>query len=151
MRSGASPATRGACDGRQPAPVRPSRAAAPDLDSRVKLAANPATPPGLLAGLAGDGAITVRAAVALNPSLPEQAQRQLAGDADERVRLLLTRKLAGALPGLSDPDQSDVRDRTLGILTGLVRDEAVRIRAAVADSLAGLPDLPHGIVLSFGL
>ncbi len=124
------------------------RSGAPDLDSRVKLAANPATPPSLLAGLAADGAITVRAAVALNPSLPDSAQRQLARDSDERVRLLLTRKLAGALPGLSGPDESELRERTLGILTGLVRDEAVRIRSAVAASLAGLPDVPHDVILT---
>ncbi len=119
-----------------------------DLEGRVKLAANPATPPGLLAGLAADGAVTVRAAVALNPSSPGTAELQLASDADERVRLLLARKLATALPRLSAPGQAEMRDRTLAILTGLVRDEAVRIRAAIAVALASLPDLPHGLVLA---
>lgn len=119
-----------------------------DLDGRVKLAANPATLPALLAGLAYDGAVTVRAAVALNPSLPASAQRQLASDVDERVRLLLARKLSGALSGLSGPAQAEMRERTLAILSGLVRDEAVRIRAAVADALAGMPDIPHALILT---
>ena len=119
-----------------------------DLEGRVKLAANPATPPAVLAGLAADGAVTVRAAVALNPSSPLATELQLAADADERVRLLLARKLASALPSLSAPGQAEMRDRTLAILTELVRDEAVRIRAAIAAALASLPDLPHDLVLA---
>ncbi len=119
-----------------------------DVESRVKLAASPATPAGLLAGLAADDAVTVRAAVALNPSLPLASQQQLAGDADERVRLLLARKLANALPGLSGPSQAKVRDRTLAILSGLVRDEAIRIRQVIAAALAALPDVPGDAVLA---
>ena len=121
---------------------------APDLDSRVKLAANPASPPGVLAGLASDGSIAVRAAVALNPSTPRSAEAQLVMDPDERVRLLLARKLANALPGLSGPSQADLRERTLAILADLVRDEAVRIRSVIATALASLPDLPHALALA---
>ena len=122
--------------------------AAVELDRRVKLAASPATGPDLLAGLATDSEVTVRAAAALNPSLPPAAQNQLATDADERVRLLLARKLAGALPGLSGPDQATLRDRTIAILSSMVRDEVVRIRAAIAASLASLPDISHDIALT---
>ena len=119
-----------------------------DLDSRVKLAANPATPSKLLAQLASDGAVTVRAAVALNPSVPQSAQMQLAGDVDERVRLLLARKLASALPDLSGPAQTLVRERTLAVLSELVRDEAARIRAAIACCLAGLPGVSRDLILA---
>ena len=118
-----------------------------DLESRVKLAANPATPASLLAGLAGDGAVTVRAAVALNPSLPQAAQSQLACDTDDRIRLLLARKLAASLHGLSGQSQMEFRDRTLAILSSMVRDEMVRIRAVIADTVASMPDIPHSLAL----
>ncbi len=118
-----------------------------DLDVRVKLAANPATPSDILSFLARDDAVTVRAAVALNPSVTAAADRRLATDTDERVRLLLARKLATALPGLSDSTESQLRERTLGVLSTLVRDEAVRIRAAIAVVVADLPDLPRDLVL----
>ncbi len=118
------------------------------LDRRVKLAANPATSAELLAGLAKDEAVTVRAAVALNPSVPDTAQRQLAMDGDERVRLLLARKLATVLPGLSGVAQTELRERTLAILSNLVHDEAVRIRAVVAACLAGLPGISHELILA---
>ena len=116
--------------------------------SRVKLAANPGTPPMLLACLAEDGAVTVRAAVALNPAVPDAAERQLAHDTDERVRILLARKLASALPGLSAPDQAGLRDRTVAILADLVQDETVRIRETIAQCLASMETVPHDLVLS---
>ena len=119
-----------------------------DLDLRVKLAASLATPSDILTFLARDDAVTVRAAVALNPSVTAAADRRLAKDGDERVRLLLARRLATALPGLSGPDEADLRERTLGVLSTLVRDEAVRIRAAIAVIVAELPDLPRDLVLA---
>ncbi len=129
-------------------PREAPQAAALDLDHRVKLAANPGTPAGLLVDLAGDAAVTVRAAVALNPSVPKLAQRQLATDVDERVRLLIARKLANALPGLSGPAQVELREQTLAILSNLVRDEAVRIRAAIAICLAGIAGIPRSLILA---
>ena len=92
--------------------------------------------------------MTVRAAVALNPSVSAASDRHLASDNDERVRLLLARKLATSLPDLSASTEAQLRDRTLGILATLVRDEAVRIRAAIAAIVAELPDLPRDLVLT---
>ena len=123
-------------------------AASLDLDRRVKLAANPATAAAVLVDLAADGAVTVRAAVALNPSVPKLAQRYLATDVDERVRLLIARKLANALPGLSGPTHVELREQTLAILSNLVRDEAVRIRAAIATCLAGIAGIPRTLILA---
>jgi uncharacterized protein (DUF2336 family) len=123
-------------------------AASLDLDRRVKLAANPATAAAVLVDLAADGAVTVRAAVALNPSVPKLAQRYLATDVDERVRLLIARKLANALPGLSGPAHVELREQTLAILSNLVRDEAVRIRAAIATCLAGIAGIPRTLILA---
>ena len=119
-----------------------------DVGMRVKLAASPCTPGEVLAYLARDQAVTVRAAAALNPSLTKAADLQLAEDADERVRMLLARKVAGALPGLSTSDEADLRDRTLATLSALVRDEAVRVRTLLAVVMADLPDIPKDLVLT---
>ena len=116
-----------------------------DLDLRVKLAASPTTPSDILCFLARDDAITVRAAVALNPSVSAAGDQRLAGDGDERVRLLVARKLATTL---SAPAEAELRERTLGILSTLVRDEAVRIRTAIAVIVADLPDLPRDLLLA---
>ena len=118
-----------------------------DLHTRVKLAANAATPRDVLAFLARDMDVPVRAALALNPSLPTAANMKLARDGDERVRLLLARKIASALPGLSEVEGEEVRERTLLVLSTLIRDEAVRIRAAIAAVAAELPNIPRELAL----
>lgn len=61
----------------------------------VRLAAGAGTAPEILRTLAGEDAVTVRAAVAMNPAAPADVNRMLARDGDERVRALLARKLAG--------------------------------------------------------
>ena len=119
-----------------------------DLHTRVKLAANAATPADVLAFLVRDQDVPVRAALALNPSLPPAANMRLAKDADERVRLLLARKVAAALPGLSEVEGEELRERTLLVLATLVRDEAVRIRTAIASAAAELPNIPRDLVLT---
>ena len=118
-----------------------------DLHTRVKLAANIATPGEILAFLVRDSDVPVRAALALNPSLPPAANMKLAQDGDERVRLLLARKIAGALPGLSEVEGEEVRERTLQVLSALIQDEAVRIRAAIAVVAAELPNIPRDVAL----
>ena len=118
-----------------------------DLHTRVKLAANAATPSDVLDFLVRDGDVPVRAALALNPSLPNAGNMKLARDADERVRLLLARKITSALPGLSEVEGEEVRERTLLVLSTLIHDEAVRIRAAIAAVAADLPNIPRDIAL----
>ncbi len=118
-----------------------------DLHTRVKLAANAATPCEVLAFLVRDNDVPVRAALALNPSLPPAANMKLAHDGDERVRLLLARKIAGALPGLSAIEGEEVRERTLQVLSALIHDEAARIRAAIAAVAAELPNIPREVAL----
>ena len=122
-----------------------------DLHTRVRLAANAATPSEVLAFLVRDTDVPVRAALALNPSLPSAANMKLAHDGDERVRLLLARKIASALPGLSDVEGEEIRERTLQVLSTLIRDEAVRIRVAIAGVAAELPNIPRGVALHLAL
>ncbi len=127
--------------------VKTIEALAIDLHTRVKLAANAATPAEVLAFLVRDADVPVRAALALNPSLPPAANMKLAKDGDERVRLLLARKIASALPGLSEHEGEEMRERTLIVLSTLIYDEAVRIRAAIAAVAAELPNIPRSVAL----
>jgi len=120
-----------------------------DEASRVKLAAAPSTLPWVLSQLADDPAVTVRAAVAMNAAAV-QSDRKLATDRDERVRLLLARKIASAIDNLPASEQSRLCNEMLEVLTALVRDEATRVRAAIAEVIAGLPGLPHALVLELG-
>ena len=59
-----------------------------------------------LVELADDPSVTVRAALALNTAAPAPVNDGLAHDRDERVRILLARKLAALVPSLSAPDQA---------------------------------------------
>ncbi len=118
-----------------------------DLAARVKLGANPATPAEILSMLARDPAVTVRAAVAMNDAASLGADEHLAIDEDERVRMLLARKVLALVPKMSLTDQTRLRERTTAVLSMLVRDEAVRIRTLVADVLAELPGAPRNLVL----
>jgi uncharacterized protein (DUF2336 family) len=98
--------------------------------------------------LANDPAVTVRAAVALNAGASSEADQRLASDPDERVRLLLTRKVLALLPNMSRADQQRLSEQTVAILSKLVQDEAVRIRIMVSEVLAGLPAVPRDWILA---
>lgn len=114
---------------------------------RVKAGAGATTEPDVLIDLAHDPAVTVRAALALNAAAPAQANDILAGDHDEKVRLLLARKLAMLLPTLSATDQARIYKETWDTLGLLVADEAARVRAVIAEAIKSLPDAPHELVL----
>lgn len=118
--------------------------ALPSEPVRVRLAAADSTAGGVLAALAHDPAVTVRAAVALNPSAPPAAQLTLAADEDERVRAFLARRLATLAPAV---DGHTLGKQGMEILATLVADEAVRVRAAIADVVKEMPDAPHDLIL----
>ncbi|MGH7119489.1 MAG: DUF2336 domain-containing protein [Acetobacteraceae bacterium] len=113
---------------------------------RVRLASR-ATEPEVLRLLARDPSVTVRAAVAMNKASPIAANRLLAADRDERVRALLAGKIAALLPGLAAGEQEELREHVLATLTTMVEDEAVRVRAAIADAVAGMPEAPRELIL----
>jgi uncharacterized protein (DUF2336 family) len=114
---------------------------------RVRLGARAETQPDVLADLARDPSVTVRASLALNAAAPSRANEALANDSDERVRILLARKLAALMPGLSTTDQARLYDDTWNTLRKLVADEAVRVRAIIADAVKSLPDAPRDLIL----
>jgi uncharacterized protein (DUF2336 family) len=116
-----------------------------DEASRVKLGASPQATPAILALLAADPAVTVRAAVALNDATPAGVQRSLANDGDERVRMLLARKLADFAFG--GAEEEHLQSQAARLLEGLVRDEAVRVRLAIAGVLKEMPGAPKEIVM----
>ncbi len=115
--------------------------------ARVRLGTAEDTAPDLLHALAADPSVVVRAAVALNAAAPVQAHRLLAADRDERVRALLARKLASLIPGVPLPDRSALAQHVLGTLTGLVEDEAERVRVAIAEVVREMPRAPRELIL----
>jgi uncharacterized protein (DUF2336 family) len=133
--------------GRGAQALKPGRNAEPGEATRVRLGASAATEPHVLCGLADDPSITVRAALALNPATPSQANDALVGDPDERVRTLLARKLAALAPGLSAADQAQLHRETWDTLMALVADEAVRVRATIADAVKDMPAAPRELIL----
>ena len=128
-------------------PPLPGRLCDADEATRVRLGASAKTPPDVLQQLAADDSPTVRAALAMNPAAPPQANYVLARDADERVRILLARKLASLAPNLSGDAQAALQHQAQESLTALVADEAVRVRAAIADVVKEMPDAPRAIIL----
>ena len=127
--------------------LKADRPSATDEAARVRLGASTATEPSLLRGLVDDPSVTVRAALALNPTTPARANHALAHDADERVRILLARKLATLAPSLSAEDQAQLHRDTWETLTALVADEALRVRAAVAEAAKDMLDAPRELIL----
>ena len=128
-------------------PVRVHGGVPADEVTRVRLGASIDSSPDLLAALAVDPAVTVRAAVALNTAAPAGADRILARDDDERVRTLLARKLANLVPELQNAERDRLQQQALHVLTELVRDEAVRVRAAIADVVKDMPQAPRDLIL----
>ncbi len=118
-----------------------------DEATRVRLAACPESAPDLLATLAADTALTVRAAVALNTAATAGADRILAGDRDERVRALLARKLSNLLPSLQTAERDRLQMHALQVLAELVEDEAVRVRATIAEVVKEMPQAPRDLIL----
>jgi len=114
---------------------------------RVRQGADRHAEPEVLQALASDCSITVRATLAMNPASPEAVNQKLAHDPDERVRMLLARRLASLLPGLAGADQARLQRQTYNILATLAADTAERVRAVIADVLKDMPQAPHGLVL----
>lgn len=133
------------------APLPPSLA---DERTRIRLASATDTEQTVLLQLATDQALTVRVAVAMNEAASIEVNRLLASDRDARIRALLARKLAALLAALPAATrsrigpQARVHAQVLTTLETLVADEAVRVRAAIADVVKDLPGVPRGLILT---
>ncbi|MBL8699779.1 MAG: DUF2336 domain-containing protein [Alphaproteobacteria bacterium] len=115
-------------------------------EDRRQVAGRAGTRAELLYFLATDQASDVRRAVASNESTPWQADELLVRDKEVEVRADLGGKLARLLPGMSDAARSEVRGRVLAMLESLAKDEAVRVRAALAEAIKAMDGIPPSLV-----
>ena len=118
-----------------------------DEATRVRLGANTDTAADVLVQLARDPAVTVRAAVAMNRGASTLTDLVLTNDTDERVRAFLAQKLSRLLPRLSLNEQNQAGEHVLSVLATLVEDAAVRVRAAIAETVKSMPDAPRTLIL----
>jgi uncharacterized protein (DUF2336 family) len=146
-RSSAGPSSAGLSSADLSSPGQPSPGLSADEASRVRQGADKHSEPDLLLALAADRSVTVRAALALNSASPPQLNAALSRDPDERVRILLARRLAALVPGLVGEEQMRLQRQTYGALMALATDTAVRVRAAMADVLKDMPQAPRTLIL----
>ncbi len=123
-----------------------SLASSRDPTVRAELALRPDVPPEVLFYLADDDDPLVRRAVAHRTETPVQAAPRLARDRDTDVRVLLSRKLARALPHLTGTEHAAIRDLAHHALTMLAADQVVRVRAAVASALRDVASAPPDLI-----
>ncbi|MFT5487070.1 MAG: hypothetical protein ACI9MU_001987, partial [Alphaproteobacteria bacterium] len=123
-----------------------SRAADPNTGARRKLAKRANVQPEILYFLAEDSDAGVRAEIAANPSTPVQADEVLSKDADDAVRERVAYKIAALAPELSAAERDRAGDIVTGILENLARDEAVKIRRVLSDSLKDAKGVPASVI-----
>lgn len=123
-----------------------SRAADASAATRRKLAKRANVQPEILYFLAEDADAGVRAEIAANPSTPVQADEILAKDSDEAVRERVAYKIASLAPELSAAERDRAGEIVTGILEGLARDEAVKIRSVLAESLKDAKGVPSSVI-----
>ena len=98
--------------------------------------------------LAEHGAPATRAAVAANTATPAITNRLLADDDDENVRIELAVKIARLMPGLDREEGNHIFALTIETLEYLATDSAVRVRAALAEEIKQLDNVPKTVVLA---
>tara|TARA_R110002110_G_C13452763_1_gene717220 strand:+ start:2860 stop:4119 length:1260 start_codon:yes stop_codon:yes gene_type:complete len=123
-----------------------SRAADQSTGVRRKLAKRANVQPEILYFLAEDADPGVRAEIAANPSTPVQADAILSTDPDAVVRERIAYKIASLAPELSVAERERAGEIVTGILENLARDEAVKIRRVLADSLKDAKGIPQSVV-----
>ena len=117
-----------------------------DVNGRRKLALRTDMRPEILYFLAEDKAAEVRRAIAGNDATPYQADELLIRDRDEAVRAELAQKVARLLPGLTADAQNEAHGRVVAMLEKLAKDEAVRVRAVVAEAVRSVDNVPAEII-----
>lgn len=96
--------------------------------------------------LAREGAPATRRAVAANAATPAHANRHLADDKDDDVRAELARKIGRLMPTLSNREAEHIRALTIETLERLASDQVPRIRAALAEEIKRLDNVPVHII-----
>ncbi len=114
-------------------------------DERRTLAADEATHPEVLYYLSQDEDKTVRRLVASNPATPSKTDLFLSRDEDEDVRIELARKIARLIPGLTDRENSRLKERTLKMLEDLADDTLPKVRAMLSEELKHSRTIPPAL------
>ena len=117
-----------------------------DVTVRRELAGRQDVKPEILYYLAEDNDAGVRRVIAANASAPRHADLLLAADADHEVRVGLAEKIALLAPGLTSDEQDKIRLMTYEALEILARDQVVRVRQIIAETLKDVADAPAEVI-----
>ena len=117
-----------------------------DAKVRLKLAQREDLPQEILYFLAEDKSPAVRRAIAKNITAPNQADLLLSTDSDDDVRVGLAEKIGRLMPELSSSEVDKMREATHQLLEKLARDQAVKVRQIVAETLQEMADAPPEVI-----
>ncbi|MEQ8665217.1 MAG: DUF2336 domain-containing protein [Rhodospirillales bacterium] len=121
-------------------------AKAGDEEARIELAARSDVRPEILYYLTEDESTEVRRTLASNDSLPRQADVLLAADAEVAVRTDLAEKISRLVPDLDAATSDKVQQMTLDVLETLARDQAVKVRQILAETLRDVASAPSQVI-----
>lgn len=96
--------------------------------------------------LAENGEAATRRAIAANPTASAESNALLAEDSDHEVRAALAQKIGRLFPGLLTVEQDRLRDLTISTLERLAQDEAVKVRAVLAEEIKEHDCVPRHII-----
>ena len=117
-----------------------------DVAVRARLAAREDVLPEILYYLAEDPSPEVRRNIAANGNAPRHTDLILARDGDEVVRCDLASKISRLAPGLTANEQEQIQRMTYQVLEILARDQLVRVRRILAETLKDVADAPADII-----
>ncbi|MBC8157726.1 MAG: DUF2336 domain-containing protein [Alphaproteobacteria bacterium] len=117
-----------------------------DMAVRQELASREDVMPEILYFLAEDPSPEVRREIANNKSSPPHADLLLVGDSDQNVRSSLAEKIALLAPGLSPDEQDKLQRMTYEALEALARDQVVRVRQILSETLKDFTDVSPEVI-----
>ncbi len=118
----------------------------PDPSIRQRLAARKDLRPEVLYYLVEDDCPEVRREIVANEHTPVKAHFLLAQDSDEQVRCDLAYKIARLTPELSAKEQIRLQEVTYDILEILARDQLIRVRQILAETLKDVASAPPSVI-----
>jgi len=125
----------------------PEPSSPPSAADRVCQAARFDSSPDALRQFAQDPDVIVRAALAINGACSPDIDAILASDADDRVRALLGSRIARLLPHIGSEAQGFAAEHVYRTLSTLAKDQATRVRAAIADEIKSMDVVPRELVM----
>jgi hypothetical protein len=117
-----------------------------DVSQRRALATRSDLRPEILYYLTEDDDTSVRQNLATNEATPRQADVILAGDTEEDVRVTLVEKVSRLISHMEPDEQDKVYQATVETLEILARDQVVRVRQIMAETLKDVTDAPASVI-----